>query len=227
METDARISAQHLAQAVSHDLHSYGVPPGNPPGYFSSPHTTHAVSQMHNTNPHAVSSPSCSMAHPYSPPTHLQQAGHGFPMSPKMAASATTYPSAQASPVSCVYNSDPASPMQVTYSPAQPPATAMILSSANVYTQCNGEAMHLPPSTTTYTLSHASSLASATLLQADYLSSQPQPPISGTVGGYGDGAGYGLVSMNPNILPASMSADFPPQHLPVPVFPGNRQAANT
>lgn len=268
-----RLSTRHHhpppPQSINPDLHGYGLPVvGNPPSYFSPPHTTHAaaaaavVSQMQSAaNPHhamsssSSSSPSCpppppAAGHPYSPPTH-HPGGHGFPMSPKMAASAAgTYPSAQSSPASCVYNSDPGSPMQTTFSPAQAPAAAaaaaaMILSSAaSIYTQCNGGDVMPPPlppplppppplpstTMTTYALGHAS-LASATPIQAEYLPSSSHLPISeAAAGGYCDNGatGYSLVSVNGNILPASLSADFPPQPLlPVPVFPGNRQATDT
>ncbi len=140
----------------------YTMADGNPPHYYQHLLPAFTAPHMAPTSPGMLHSPMVPCAEDCSPlqilpgsHPHSQASAQAYQVSPKMAhispvsgalpnGTYAAQPSPNPLPTSCMYQSNPGSPMQVVYSPAQPLLRGN--SNSNLYMQCNGadEVIHLP-----------------------------------------------------------------------------------
>ena len=138
-----------------------------------------------------------------------------YQLSPKMAQASGVYPCNHASPHTTsngnMYSSNPASPMQVAYSPGQPLMRLQPPSSANMYPQqSNGP---LAPNGLLEPQSNMS-------IQQSFIPSHPPPNYSEATGLAGGTVEYVQIPLGPGFQPLLVGSEFPANHLAA-LPPGN------
>ena len=209
-KTMASITIQHHPhQPVTH--YTQKLPPplvpcttmtdAHPPSYY--PASSFPSHNMHLAPPSPAMLPSPIIPSPeqcsplqISPSEHPQSqvCPQAHQVSPKMAQlspGSGAYPNYQP-PTSCIYSSNPASPMQVAYSPGQP--HARITSTNNLYQHCNGMDSNISMS-----------------VPLQYIPPHPPPD-------YTEAVSLNGTHFMPSDYPLAIASEYPQHH--TPALPG-------
>lgn len=215
----ASITIQHHPQLcdVLHEQAAQPQPPPLVPYTMAEPHhSNYYLPSPFPAHRHHLAPPSPSMLpSPMMPspeqcsPSQTSPSSHPQPqvclqayqVSPKMAQlspGSCAFPNCQPScnPTSNVYSSNPASPMQVAYSPGQP--LARIASTNNLYQQCNGTYTE-PPSVSTGNLGMSVPL--------QHVPFHPPPD-------YTEATSLNGTHFMPCSYPLAIASEYPDHHMP-------------